>query len=234
MPSLPMPSINPLSGLPPSRSPELKCTVSFAPTSSVTGPYATPASSNASTDTSPTSPERLMMRTNPWYPFGLSAAANSGTSCSPAASPSPASGSVERFVRCPVGLDSRLITSMGWSDVTTNCHFPCPSSSIPASPSPSPDSSSSDVTIRDAPDGTSSSTSVPGVSPSSSMPSMVTDAVSSPRLMMRRRLTWLTLLAGLKMATRWPIASSPVPGRRTTAPGTRSCSGASNPSLVRL
>ena len=229
-----MPSISPLSGLPSSKSPELKCTVSCASMSSVTGPWGTPSSSNASTDTSPDTPERLMMRTNPWDLSWLSVAAKSGTSWSPVAFPSPASGSVERFVRCPVGLDSRLITSTGASAVTTNCHFPRPSSSIPASPSPSPDSSSFAVTVRDAPDGTSSSTAVPGVSPSSSMPSMVTAAVSSPRLMMRRRLTWLTLLAGLKMATRWPIDSSPVPGRRTTAPGTRSCSGASNPSLVRL
>ena len=128
-----------------------------------------------------------MMRTNPWYASAFSAAANSGTACSRAPLPSLTSGAVDRFVRCPVGLDRRLIISIGWSELTTSCHFPSPSSSIPARPSP--DSSSCAVTVRDAYAGTESSTAVPGDSPSSSMPSIATAAVSSPGLTIRRRLT---------------------------------------------
>ena len=65
----PMPSDRPLSALPASRSSELKCFVSPTPMASVTEPACSPVPSQASMRTSPSSSERLMTRTKPWYPF---------------------------------------------------------------------------------------------------------------------------------------------------------------------
>ena len=125
---------------------------------------------------------------------------------------------------------------MACSDATASRHLPLPSPSPPLTPlsaSHCPDSSACAVSVCDAPAGTVSSTAVPGDAPASSMPSMTTSAVSPPGLMTRSRLTWFSLLAGLKMAT-WCSATSSPPGRTTSVYGTRSCSAVSNPSSVRL
>ena len=45
---------------------------------------------------------------------------------------SPTGAAVERFTRCPVGDDIRLIASMAWSAVTTSRHLPVPSPRRPA------------------------------------------------------------------------------------------------------
>ena len=138
------------------------------------------------------------------------------------------SGAVDRLVRCPVGLASRLITWMGRSDFTTRRHLPVPTPSAPArsrrsSPLASSDSSSRALTMRAPCAGTGKRTAVPGDSPLPSMPSMLTSAASGPRLMTRRRLTWLTLRPGLKMATWCPVSVW----------GTTSCTLVTKPSSVR-
>ena len=99
------------------------------------------------------------------------------------------SGAVERFVRCPLGLESRLITWSDPSDDTSNCHLPDPAPSAPLSPSPYPLSSSRAVNVREAPAGTEKLTVPVDDSPLLSIPSTVTSAGSPPGLMTRSRLT---------------------------------------------
>ena len=65
------------------------------------------------------------------------------------------SGAVDRFVRCPVGLARRLITSMGRSTVTLSRHLPLPSPSPPLNPSP--DSSCCAVSVSADPAASPSS-----------------------------------------------------------------------------
>ena len=64
----PVPPDRPFAAFPSSRSPELKWTVSSAPSVKVSGPRATPPSSNAWIETSPARAEWLITRTNPWRP----------------------------------------------------------------------------------------------------------------------------------------------------------------------
>ena len=62
-------------------------------------------------------------------PLWVEAEGNSGTACVAVmpSSPDPVwSGTEDRFVRCPVGLRSRLITSMGCAAVTSSRHLPLP------------------------------------------------------------------------------------------------------------
>ena len=195
----------PFPGLPRSRSPELKCTVSSTPSVRVSGPRAIPFSSNARIETSPARPERLTTRTNPCRRFGSDTAGNSGTACEPAP---PPSGAVDRFVRCPARLDSRLIATTGRSDSTTSRHFPEPSPIEPDRPSAAPDSNSAAVYVRDPPAGTVALAPTPGDAPSSSTPAIDTSAASPPGFASRSRLTRLRLLPGLKIATRWRLPST--------------------------
>ena len=135
----------------------------------------------------------------------------------------PPPGAVDRFVRCPVGLDSRLITATGASDSTASDHLPVPSPSAPAKPSP-PVSSSCAVSVRDDPAGTVSATTLPGDAPASSVPATATSAGSVPAFTMRSRLRWLALLPGLNTATRCVPSTS----------GATSCIAVRNPSVVRM
>ena len=94
-----MPSDRPLPALPSSRSSELMCFVSPTPMASVTGPARSPVSSQASMRTSPSSSERLMTRTKPWYPFSpvqRAAAGNSPTRCPNLTSARANTGASER------------------------------------------------------------------------------------------------------------------------------------------
>jgi hypothetical protein len=174
---------------------------------SVTGPWRTPASSHASMRTSPDSPVRLMMRAKPWYPPCNQRAADgkNATACVTLA-PSPAvsvcAGAVDRLVRCPERVESRLITSTGASALTTSCHLPCPVPSDPLRPSPSPDSNCCALSIREAPAASESSTVPSDDAPVASMPSMRTSAPCVPALTTRSQLTRLRLRPGLKMTTR--------------------------------
>ena len=118
------------------------------------------------------------------------------------ASPSNAgfAGEADRLTRCPMGLETRLITSSGRGEVTTSRHLPCPAPSAPASPG-APDSSSCALRVRAAP-GDSSRRTVPGAeAPVSSMASTRTSAGCDPGLTSRRRLAWVTSCPGLNKAT---------------------------------
>ena len=159
-----------------------------------------------------------MTRTNPCRPRASDAA---GRYCTKWALPASFPGAVDRLVRYPVGSDSRLIATSGCADSTVSRHLPAPSPSAPSSPSP-PDSSAAAVNVRDAPAGMVVVTSLPGDSPRSSTPTMETTAASSPGLTSRSRLTWLSLLPGLKKTTRWLPSSL----------GTVSCIAVRNPSVV--
>ena len=188
---------SPFAALPPSSSSELKCSVSLASRDSVSDPKSRSVSSNACTVTSPASAERLMTRTKPCRPSGSEAAGNSGTPCMPA---STLPGAVDRFVRCPVGSCSRLMTITGRSDATRSAHLPVPSPRAPWSPAP--DSSTSAAKVRAPPAGTETRTSLPGDAPRSSMAVIVTAAACSPAFTSRSRLTCSMLLPGLKISTR--------------------------------
>ena len=64
----------------------------------------------------------------------------------------------------------------------------------------------------------------PAALPASSVPVMATGASAAPQFTSRSRLTWLTLLPGLKVATRYT----------PSADGARSCMLVRNPSDVRM
>ena len=153
---------------------------------------------------------------------------NSPTAWTVVAPSSPsvaATGPVDRFVMAPVlELASRFITTIGRSAVTISRHRPVPSPSAPLRPSPSPVSSSSAVTMRDACAGSVRRTAEPGEAPSSSIPSTVTAAAASPGLLRRNRLTWPRVLAGLNREIRYPEPLD----------GTASCIPLTRPSCVRL
>ena len=123
---------------------------------------------------------------------------------SSAVSLAPRSGAVERFVRCPVGLDNRFITWIGDSEATLICHLPLPSPSDPWSPAP-PVSSSAAETVRDTPAGTDNLTSPTPGSPRPSTPLMITPVASAPLLTKRSWLTCSRLLPGLNTAIRWRL-----------------------------
>ena len=167
--------------------------------------------------TSPASVQWLMTRTNPCRPRASDAA---GRYCTKWALPASFPGAVDRLVRYPAGSDSRLITTSGCADSTVSRHLPSPSPSAPWSPSP-PDSSAAAVNVRDAPEAMVVVTSLPGDSPRSSTPTMETSAASSPGFTRRSRLTWLSLLPGLKKTTRCLPPSL----------GTVSCIAVRNPSV---
>ena len=131
---------------------------------------------------------------------------------------------VERFVRCPVGLDNRLITSMGRFAATDKRHFPLPVPSAPLSPRPCPDSSSRASSVRERPPGSVNSTPSPGDAPASSTASMRTRAFADPGFTTRNRLTWFRLPPGLTMNT---SCASP-------REGATSCTAVKNPSSVRM
>ena len=65
----------------------------------------------------------------------------------------------------PVGFSRRLIARIGESDDTTSRHLPLPSLKAPVTPLPA--SRSAALKLRAAPAGTDTSTSLPGVAPSS-------------------------------------------------------------------
>ena len=172
------------------------------------------------------SPERLTTRTKPWRPNASEAEGNSGTECVapvPSSSDPVWSGTVDRFVKCPVGLHSRLITSMGCAAITRSRHLPLPVPNAPVNPSP-PDSSSRAVSVRAVPGASVNATGPCDDAPSSSIPSMRTSAGSAPGLTTRRRLAWLTLRPGLNVTTRCPASVD----------GATSCIAVRNPSLVRM
>ena len=124
--------VSPLPALPSSRSSELKCFVSFAPMASVRVSYsAVRVVERRRWSPRRTSSAWLTTRRNPWRPFASDADGNSGTECSPSVS---LSGAADRFVRCPVGLDSRLIATMSCSDRAVSRHLPEPSPIDPVSP----------------------------------------------------------------------------------------------------
>ena len=75
----PMPSASPFAALPVSRSAELKCFVSPAPMDSTAGPRRAPASSYATTRTTPAAAERFTTRAKPCRPSGSAAGGNSHT-----------------------------------------------------------------------------------------------------------------------------------------------------------
>ena len=77
---------------------------------------------------------------------------------------------------------------MGCFAVTVSRHLPVPVPSAPLSPCASPDSSSLALSVRDAPAASVNFTAPCDGSPSSSVPSMLTSAVSVPGLTTRRRL----------------------------------------------
>ena len=177
-------------------------------------------SSCAAIDTSPARSERFATRTKPCRPCASDADGNSGTPCTPSDS---LSGAVDRFVRCPVGLDSRLMTASGASDSTASDHLPAPSPSDPDSPGAAPVSSSDAVYVRDAPAAISTDTSPPAA-PRSSVPDTTAVAVTAPRFARRSRLSWFRLLPGLNTATRCAPSTS----------GAVSCIAVRNPSAVRM
>ena len=167
-----------------------------------------------------------MMRAKPWRPRASPADGNRPMRCVVVVPSSPVSvlrGTVDRLVRCPVGVESTLITPMGCSELTVSRHLPSPSPSAPPL-NPSPDSRSLALTVRDASPPSESSTTVPGESPLSSTPSMRTSAVSLPGLTSRRLLAWLALLPGLNVTTRCPASVR----------GTKSCMLVRKPSSVRM
>ena len=170
--------------------------------------------------TSPATSERLTTRAKPCRPYASDTGGSRCTRCTP---PDSCAGTVERFVRWPVGLDSRLITHTGTEVSISSRHLPTPSPSDPSRPTATPDSSSADVIVLASPGATSSVTPAPGNTPASSVPRMVTAAGSSPGLTNRSQLSWLALLAGLKVATRY----------LPTSTGAVSCISHSAPSGVR-
>ena len=190
--------VSPLSALPSSRSYELNCCASRASSASVTGSYDQDVLSNASMRTSPATSDRLTTRTKPWR-YGSAADGNSGARCIP---PDAWAGVVDKFVRWPVGLETRLITSTRDEDSISTRHLPSPSPSAPSSPGAIPDSSSAAEYVLAWPGGISILTADPGVEPASSVPRMVTAIVSAPGLTSRSRPLWLMLLPGLKVAMR--------------------------------
>ena len=142
-----------------------------------------------------------MTRTKPCLPSGSLAAGNSGACQTPSASgPAPP----DRFDRCPVGLRSRPIAISGDSEAIDSRHLPAPSPR-PAWGSPQarprPDSSSAASTSQALPAGSVRDTGVPGEAPESSTPVTVAAASASVGFTSRRTLTWLVLLAGLKVAS---------------------------------
>ena len=192
---LPTPSTRPLSGLPRSRSVELKCVVCRGASVSSTGPNTLPRSSMARIATLPCAPVRLLTRTKPccWeFPAGR----KSGRMAS---SSNTREVSIEdKLAKLPVGTSSKFITSIAVSDSTVKDHLPTRSPKAPFKPSPR--SSWRDVTVRAVPAGKVSRTG-PGWKPRSSRPRISTAAVRSPGLTRRNLLTWRVLLAGLKNGT---------------------------------
>ena len=87
-------------------------------------------------------------------------------------------GAVDRSVRCPVGLCSRLITTMSSSASTRSRHLPMPSPSAPSRFAP--DSRSDAVNVTDSPAGIVRVTPVPGDSPASSTPEIATCGPAQP------------------------------------------------------
>ena len=174
----------------------------------------------------PSDSVRLTTRTKPWRPSASDAEGNNATPCvvTPS-SPDPAlSGTVDRLVRCPVGLYNRLITSMGCFDVTSSRHLPSPVPSAPLTPCASPDSNSLAPSVRDAPSASVSSTAPCDDFPSSSIPSMRTSVSSAPGLTTRSRLTCLSFRPGLNVTTSCPASPD----------GATSCIAVRKPSVVRM
>ena len=115
--------------------------------------------------------------------------------------PAPRAGAVERFVTCPVTLDSRLMAFTGRPDVNVNCHLPAPSPSAPSNPL-SPDSSCCADSVLDDRAGNCTWTLPRESFPLSSTPCTVTVAAASRGLTSRSRLLRPVLLPGLKNGTR--------------------------------
>ena len=150
--------------------------------------------------------------------------ADSSGSNSPVGGLAPGPEAVDRFVRWPVGLDSRLMATMEPSASRVSRHLPTPSPMEPSSPSTPPASRSAAEKATEEPAGTTAFAPPPGALPPSSTPAMETVAgVPESRLMIRRRLRCRQLLAGLNVAIRWAPFST----------GTVSCMGVRKPSVIR-
>ena len=133
----------------------------------------------------------------------------------------------DRFVRCPAGLDSRLIATSRASDATASRHLPEPSprpSCGAPQARPVPDSSCAASTVQELPAGSVRSTGEPGDRPASSTPVTVASASSVAGFTSRSRLIWSTLLPGLKNGT---VSASSSRGATAFMPVT-------NPSVVRM
>ena len=161
-----------------------------------------PSSSNASMRTSPSSPDRLMTRTNPCTPPRMKRAAEGkkGTpcvvlSCSPAAINRKRRDIGEVTGRTCEKAHHLYGNGRGQpQSPLSRSHRQARRSALPLLRTRARAPSHA----RAAPPGSDSTTGSPGVTPRSSVPSTVTEAVSAPRLMRRRRLTLVGVFAWIE------------------------------------